>query len=102
MALGDARSGLLGGEKTPRRSEYDFFPSSFAVTRMLWSRGEHSQRLAGWLASREEGNISLLLVKNWTGCKDGDSLGEATKSGAGKVGLTCVCVCSFPGGGVGC
>lgn len=36
--------------------------------------------------------MPLLLVKNWMGCKDGDSLGEATKTGADKVGLTCVCV----------
>lgn len=35
--------------------------------------------------------MSLLPVKNWMGCKDGDSLGEATKTGADKVGLTCMC-----------
>lgn len=75
------------------------FCCAFAMTRMLWSRGR-AQSKGGWLTARTEGNMSLLPVKNWMGCKDGDSLGEATKTGADKVGLTCMC--SFPGGGVGC
>lgn len=74
-------------KKTPRRSEYDFlhlpFCCAFAMTRMLWLKGS-AQSKGGWLTARTEGNMSLLPVKNWMGCKDGDSLGEATKTGDDK------------------